>query len=1399
MVALAKIASMQQIQFTATRISAWLLTFVICLVSVNAPGQKNLDFDKLGFNDGFTSSKANAILQDRKGFIWIGTWNGLNRYDGYNVEIFRPGYHDTTTISNREVLALLEDHEGNIWAGTTSGLNKYDPVTRKWKTYPFQHRIISLFEDRDHIIWVGTWNGGMYRLDTATGEILHFLENEIISDIYEDSRNILWAATYYGLIYFDRNTSGYKRYIPDGETPSSSISSSIVTQIAESDDGKLWVGTWGGGLNRIEVHPDSDSLKFLHYTSRDDGNSLSSDVIYRLHYDQYNNLWIGSWDAGLSLLASDQQDAAPGEAQFENHSYDLRNPDGISGNNVSAIWVDRAGMLWVGSAMIDRTNILNTGITRHTPTISVGGYYLESPVRSLSNRDEQLWVGTTHDLRLYRSHNGHFAFERDYPKPEYDHGSIHYVSNSVLALLQDDDGLWVGTEDAGLIHYPGKQGSENLSGAFRFYNTLTEQALPGNKVGMLVRSEIYPGVIWAGTLQNGFVRIDRQNGSIAMRSYTAGNAADQLSDNSVRALVEDREGKVWIGTQNGLNCFDPETEKFTRYYYALGDTNTINDNVINVLHEDAEGNLWIGSNAGLNKKRTMVTESDSLVVYFSGFPGVENISDEIITNILEDDSGNLWVGVYRGMVRLSKAGHARTKEYFSREYQQIIVERNTAIRGEDGLFLFGGSGGFISFHPDSLLRDVVPPEVCITDLLVSNNSLYAGMPEIKKQPVFRSVPYLDDLRLSHRAKVLTFEFSAMDFKEPRRNAYAYMLEGLETTWNEVGSRNTATYTNLRPGDYTFRVSAVNSDGIESIAPAEFTFTIATPWYQSVVAMFFYFAVLIGLLYFFKEYSIIGVREKGRIMIEHMHYEKEHEVNEMKSLFFTNITHEFRTPLTLILGPAEELLKSAEIKGYARRQAELIEKNAHRLLRLVNQLMEFRKVETGNMELQRRKTNIVILLNELYDSFKGMAASRNIDFTITLSTRTIEAYVDHEKLEKALYNLLSNAFKYSEDHNTISIHAEIDAENYDERMCVVEIEDTGIGIPEAFQDKIFERFFQINQKITQSTGGIGLYVTKTFVEQHGGTIELESAPGQGSCFRVILPVDRKPETLYDAAGEAGPEMEQQEVHHDPAGNGSDSDLHDSNEFRKVLVVEDDHELNEFIVNGLSEEFNVIGAKNGKEALEIARKDTPDIIITDIMMPEMDGIELTRLLRADRLTSHIPVVFLTAKTMQEDEIDGLKIGAVDYIFKPFNLINLQLKVQNVLDNRRRIHERIRTERLTDPGHIELTSLDEKFLRDAVQSVNDHLDDTTFDVEKFSYALGMSPNQAYRKIKVLTGQTANEFIRNQRLKTAADMLLQKRRSISEIIYMVGFSSPSYFTRCFKQYYGCTPKEYIDRKGEV
>jgi len=1393
---------------------------ILCCVLVVswavAAGQNRLDFDVLSIDDGFSSSRANVIIQDRAGFMWVGTWNGLNRYDGYECEVYQPFVRDTNSLSSREVTSLFENKEGFIWVGTTFGLNRLNPMTNEIRVYPFNTRITSVYEDRKGSLWVGTEGDGVYKVDQLSGAKEQFLGNEMINAILEDSRNEFWLATNNGLLNFDRETHSYKRYFRREEgIDGQSADHQAVNCIVESDDGDLWAGLFSVGLVRIISNSDKDNLKFEFYSGKSNPGSNSPQRITELSFDPFGNLWIGTWGNGLYLLKKDEQAKLPDQVVFQKYVADVNDPFSIEGNNhISALFVDRKGTLWAGSSVINVANIANLGIERVNIRYIDQGQIVNHWIRSIAtDPDGNVWLGSSDGLMVFNQANKEIV-----PASTLYEILIKMVGNpvappSLVGVIPSFGGLtWIASEEYGLFVWPEGKPEEISNKKIKRFYPHSDPALPPSPISVMAPSKHYPNVLWLGTNNNGIVRCDFSGNQFRFTNYPIGKQLDNLSNQNVRTIVEDHDGLVWIGTQHGLNCFDPKTEKFRQYLYSAKDANSINDNVINVIFEDSQGDLWIGSNAGLNRKKIVETPDGEKKVIFESFPDQGWIDNQIVMNILEDQHQYLWIGIYNGIIKFDKRQGKVTFEFFNKTYQRIKILNNIALKEESGHFIMGGGNGFLRFHPDSIQKKSSPPLVQITDLLLFNKSVPVAQSVGGKVLLKKSVTYTDTLTFSYKQGVITFVFSAMDFISPDKTKYAYQLDGYDKDWNYVGPRNMATYTAIPPGSYTFRVKACNSMGEWSDQSRNIFIKIRPPFWKSTFAYLVYAGVVIGLLYFFKRYSIIQIKEKGRLMLEKVQYEKEHELNELKVHFFTNITHEFRTPLTLILGPLQEMLEQKGKFGAYAHNLELIQRNANRLLRLINQLMEFRKVEKGKTELLLQEVDVVLMLVEIYDSFHSLADSKNIDFSLQYSEPSIHAWLDLDKFDKVLFNLLSNAFKFTDEGGKVSIKAGYANTSISGNSFFIEIEDSGVGIPPEKKDLVFERFYQINQKSVQSTGGIGLYLSKAFVELHNGMIELESEVGKGSSFRILMPTNLNGQVANKFLAEnslpgknhqvvewiTSPELQEEERREkqdeelvEPGAGNQEQ----NRSFRPVvLLAEDDLDMNEFIMNSLSPHFKVRNTFNGKEALELARRINPDMILSDIMMPEMDGLELGRALQTDINTSHIPILYLTAKTTRENEIEGLQAGAVDYICKPFSMSALKLKITNILAQKAAQREQFHKNNILEPETIILSSLDEQFLKDAVAAVNAHLDDPVFDVEKLSNAIGLSSNQTYRKIKALTGQTAKEFIRNQRLKTAANLLIQKKRSVSEIIYMVGFSSPSYFTRCFKDYFGVTPSEYIE-----
>jgi signal transduction histidine kinase/ligand-binding sensor domain-containing protein/DNA-binding response OmpR family regulator len=1368
--------------------------FAVYQIHTNA--QVRLDFDVLSIDDGFTSSRANAIIQDRKGFIWVGTWNGLNRFDGYECVVYQPGYRDEATLSNREVTVLLEDREGFIWIGTTFGLNKLNPVTNKLTVYPFAYRILSLFEDREGRIWVGTLDDGLYWLDKQTGKTHHCLQNETIFSIFEDSRHSFWVATSNGLLDFDRETNNYVRILNKRSDSYAETISMFTSGIVETKDGALWVGTQNLGLAKVVVNQDKNhhKIQFFDFT-----NAHSSSVqfsIERLCIDDESNIWIGTNGYGLCLLPFSESKKEPEKALFQSLKSDVNDLFSFSGNNyISALYVDRGKNLWVGSSLLNVANIGNNGLMRYNTREIDNNNVVNFWVRTLTGDNlGMLWLGTSDGIKRIDLNQPHSKMQKIISAVSTKVNNKTLKSNAFLSFNPNFNGNFlVGTDGAGILVYAKNEMYKASPAVAAFLNTETHPNMPGNRVNILAESRQNPQSIWIGTINNGIGKCTFLKGSFSFEHFKAGAGKGDLTNNNIRAIHEDKDGFVWIGTQHGLNRYDPKAGTTQHFYYSKSDTTSINDNVINVIYEDSNGDLWIGSNAGLNKK----VERNGKVG-FKPYPKFDRIDSDIILNILEDNHKNLWIGIYNGIVKFDLNEEKVVHEYFDKSYQRVKIDHNSCWKSAQGVFYFGGGTGFLEFHPDKFLLEETPVTVQITDLMIFNKTVMPNKETNGKTVLSNSISYTDSLELSYKDEVFTFVFSSMDFRAPDKTKYAYRLKGFDKDWNYVGSRNTATYTKIPPGKYVFEVKASNSRGEWDTQVTSVHVQVAPPWWRTLFAYVAYMVIIIVLLDVLIRIALIRVKERNRMELQRVQLEKEHELNELKVHFFTNITHEFRTPLTLILGPLEEMLERKSTFGPYGRNLELIQRNSQRLLRLINQLMEFRKVEKGKIELLLQEADVIPILHEIYDSFSAMAESKNIDFSLKYTVTELKAWIDRDKFDKVMFNLLSNAFKFTEDGGHIQIRLENDCESVKHGTFVIEIEDSGQGIATDKHELIFERFYQVNQKDTQSTGGIGLYLTKAFVDLHKGTLTVQSEVGQGSCFRIEIPCKSIENEQYEFVGEPSETLlVEDETSSQFSDTISEKEFGTKRNRFTILLAEDDAEMNEFIANSLSDSFRVIRTYNGREALEYARKENPDLLVTDIMMPEMDGIELCRKLQSDLSTSHIPILILTAKTTTENEKEGLKTGALDYICKPFNVSALRLKISNILAMRSQLHEHFRKNTLLEPEAVTLTSIDDQFLKAAVDAVQANLDKPEFDVERLSHAIGLSSNQTYRKIKALTGQTAKEFIRNQRLKVAAQMLVQRKRNVQEIIYMVGFSSPSYFTKCFKEYFGCTPSEYIEKEA--
>lgn len=1364
------------------------ILLVLIFLSIHALSNlPMLKFESLTLEDGFSSSRAISLLQDSKGYIWVGTWNGLNRYDGYHVDVFYPELYDSTSISNREITALLESSDKRIWIGTSNGLNVYNPKTNSFKKYEFSNRILSLHEDEAGNIWIGTWEDGVYCLNPTTGHKTHYLGTSKVSDILQDNHGNLWLATYNGLVVFDQANNSFTRYVSTGRN---SLYSNTIAVLEKDIYGNIWLGTWGGGLSKAIQNKFDNSIRFQNYSIN--AKTSSPWEVYSLCSDKNGNLWIGSWNNGLWVLESDEILSNQTDVSFINYKSDLLDQYSLPDNNINAILVDKTNTLWVGASSISTVSLDQTGFSYYNSFYLKDNAYYNNSINAFAE-DEQnnLWIGKMNSLARYSCNEGKYKFEEEVFDLKYNYWGIRYNANGVLSLLKNKNGLLVGTNNAGLLFYPKNSTGEISKQNFKYYNHNTPTSIPGIQVSTLFQSKVDENTFWLGTNGNGFAKCQIIGGDLTVQTFNDSNEEYRFSGDEIRQIIEDQDGNIWFTAMIGLNRFDIEKNQVNTFYQSDFDTTAINDNVINVLFEDEQGNLWIGTNQGLNKKIETIVDGKRNIS-FKSYPNIEYLNNSLIRNIIQEDSMHIWVECSEGLLKFDIRKEQIVEDIHSSFIWETNIRRNSAFKTKRGNILFGGANGFIDFNHRNYQDQRVLGKVCITAIYVNNSEILYSPNSDKLD---NNICYATKLKLKSNENQLRFVFSAMNFKKAYENNFSYKLEGFDDDWNNVGNRNTATYTGIPPGNYTLKIFASDVNGVKGKIPATIEIEILPPWWNTTLAKVLWLILIMSVILLVNMLLLMKNKEKNQLKLRKMEVDKLNEVAELKARFFTNITHDFRTPLSLIIGPVEDLITNETLSADVKEEMVLIKDNADRLLKMVNQLIEFRKIEHDKFALYPTRIDFKLFVESICQSFNKLAELRGIKINFESEFTEFTVWLDKDKIERVMFNFISNAIKFSNKGNDIWVRLKL-SHNSPKSNFVIEIEDQGIGISEENKQFIFERFFQANQNVENSTGGIGLYIAKTIIDKHGGTISFNSQLDIGTTFTIVLPIDaRNVITNEQHSVISGKDDNETSI----IDSQFDLELSiDEKEKKVVLIVEDDIDLNNFIAKGLGRTYKTIKCFNGEQALEYALNNNVDLVVTDIMMPKMDGFQLSRELNSNLSTSHIPLIFLTAKTNQEAELEGLQLGALDYIHKPFNLTSLHLKVKNILEKREEEHRNIKDHISIEPEGYELSSLDEQFLKKAVEILDANIEDEKFDVNRFADEMGMSYNMMYRKLKALTGETAVEFIRSYRLKTAAKLLIQKRRTITEINYMVGFSSPSYFAKSFKKMFGCTPTEYIDQYSD-
>jgi len=991
-------------------------------------------------------------------------------------------------------------------------------------------------------------------------------------------------------------------------------------------------------------------------------------------------------------------------------------------------------------------------------------------VKSILYKDRTAWIGTNNGVMTVNLDNG--ASRTLTPH----NGAQNIGRNVVNKLYLDSKGrIWVLTE-YGFSEYDGQ------SGKFISYGHHSELGSFFNENVFRDISEGRPGEYWLAT-DAGLKVYHQAKGTFTHYFNQKGNPYS-LNNNHLYRVLSDNNNNVWVSTGgSGLNRFDPKQGRFYKYLANDKAAGSINNDNIHQIFMDRHNNIWICTQDGLNK---YIRESDTFRVYSKS----DGFASNVFKQMVEDKRGNIWVITETGISSFDPV----TMKVDNFDEDDGVFANSVICRASDNEILLAGNKGLVSFDPESIKFNTVAPQVYFSDLQVFNRSVKPGPDSPIKVPIQNA----RQIVLNYAQSVFSIEYVALNYTHTQRNSYAYKLEGFEDEWNYVGEQRKATYTNLSPGKYIFRVKASNNDGVWNETGKSLTIVIRPPWYLSWWAYIIYASLVIAIIYGYLAYKSWHNKLQFEIRLTKIEAEKEKELHEKKLSYFTHISHEFRTPLTLIINPLQELMQSGT--GRADQQSlNSINRNARRLLSLVDQLLLFRKSEAGGDELKQEKINIVELSREVSLCFRNQADRNRIDLEYTCSQEGINIIADREKIEIVLFNLLSNAFKFTQPGGRVAVTV-----CSSEDRVVIEVRDNGCGIPPAVGDKLYRKYYQEHQQGISSKGGlgIGLYLVKNYTEQHGGKVSYESKPGNGTAFKLDLPIGDMYlnheqltaenlhrtvffDELMEDPGESMPELFVDVVQ--PTGTEMTGD------FKSILIVEDNREISDYLRQVFISENLVYQAYDGEKGLEMIKELMPDIIISDVMMPGMSGIELCSRIKEDPVLCHIPVILLTAIASPEIKLQGLEGGADDYISKPFEKQILIARVKGLLQARSNLQQYFFNEITLKPNKLKISQEYKAFLEKCMAVVEQNLGNRDFSIKVLTEEMGMSHSKVYRKIKSISGQSANSFIRFIRLRKAAELFLNTDSTVAEAAYQVGINDLKHFREQFSKLFGLNPSEYI------
>jgi len=1393
-----------------------ILVLLMMLFSnvVSSDTYPSLRFEIPRIDGELSKEVVNSAIIDNSGFLWFCTDDGLVRYDGYTTKRYRHDPNNAQSISTNSTRIIIQGSGNFLWVGSIhGGVNLFNPESETFTRYLTTELIDSvvrnLFLDSNGMLWVSTDSNGVFGLNLSTKEVTHLkpnrdLSHQTIFEVLEDIRPLekgnLWIATAGGLDYFDRSKNKITHFISEPANHSTLDDSFILDLFYDKSD-KLWVVTVKG-LN--EYIPESKSFRRHKLAGNVYGLTEGTEPV-SIYQDKTSKFWISSLNGGIYQFNPDTN-----TVQSYKHSpyyeFSLRN-DGLF---LNSLFEDGLGGMWL---LTDKgVNRLNTNAFafrnyRHEPgnsdTISSNNIS-----QIYEDRTKQLWIATDAGLNYYDRRDKKF---RSIKHDTNDSTSIN--DNRVLSVLVDkDQSLWVGT------HTGLNRRSKNESAFYRF-NIKSDNAPGLSDSSIISLLEDSKGNIWIGTA-NRLLKYNKKTKNF--KSYLSDSKNPRsLSQPTIFSMYEDTQKRLWFGTGQGFNLYNAETDDFTAFTYEPN-TNSLNGTVVYTITQSKNGHLWLGTeSSGLNR---FDIENNN----FKHYGKKDGLASNQIFGIIEDNNNMLWISTAEGLSRFDPSSETFYNFYPEDGVQMQGFRPFASVVRDNGEIVLGGNDGIDRFFPDELKISLTHPPVVITDFFVLNqkvnplNSTTVEAADVVNKSLYlkKSISYTKELTLTHKESLFSFEFAALDYLRPNKNQYAYKMEGLDEDWiHTPASKRFATYMNVPPGEYTFRVKGSNKNGVWNEEGKSMKVIILPPpwltWWAKTIYVILTISLLLGI-YAFRTRSLrrraseLEKTVKSRTLELAQEKTKVEKLLEQKNEEFANVSHEFRTPLTLVLGPLTKLLNRHR-DPEDQKQLNIIQRNGYRLLRMVDQLLN---LETFRVKpiTQRVPLNTAQSIKVLVEAFTELAEQKHIKLSIKqLAEVNFEFSVD--AFEKIILNLLSNALKYTKPDGLITVES-IRKDN----QLIIQISDTGIGIPADKLDDIFERFNRVLDKNSeQVTGaGIGLALVKNLVEAHQGKIKIESELDRGTKVKVTLPIlNEVDENQTNATSSdeiiAMELMSLTEQTKTPIDNDIEKSITTQNENDKptILVIEDNQDMRDYIVGSIADDYQTLTASNGEEGIELAKREVPDLIVSDIMMPQKDGFETTKALRNDDITSHIPIILLTALGDHENRIKGWQEKADEYLTKPFNVDELKTRIVNLLAIRsilkKRFSESIFDAKKESSESVKINNdesgiaeksqyqLQEKFVNLLNEKLEIHYDNTSISVADIARALTMSERQIARKLKSTLDMTPTEYLRRFRLDKAREKLRQGK-SATETAYDVGFSSPSYFAKCFKAQYGVSPSGFVN-----